>query len=245
MFDYTIMIPRNIFQTSKNKLGKHVKDWIIKHTETEWKYVHHDDNENIDFLKTHFQKDYPDVIEKYNTLPFGQFKADFARYAYLYINGGVYLDSDIVLNETLENIIEDFDFVIVHSIKWNCKLSLNAFIAVHPGNQTILKCFQYIYNVSSKRHAKDHYLTLCRQLYTQVEHDYKVELRMDQGIIKSNGYRIKKLQEKRRYARDSQLKHDWVVSDIYDVNRNKVVLIHIGGGHTPGDLQKIVDTIDK
>ena len=237
------MIPRNIFQTSKVELGRHVTDWIKKHTISNWNYIHHDDEQNIVFLKTYFLKDYPNIIEKYNTLPFGQYKADLARYAYLYIHGGVYLDSDIVLNDTLENIIEDYDFVMIHSIKWNRTLSLNAFIAVTSRNETILKCFEHIYNTSSKRHGKDHYLSLCRHLFVQIESDYNIKLKMNKGHIESKGQKIKKLQEGRRYAKNNQLKSDWVLSDIYDVNRKKVVMIHIGGGHTPIDLQSVVDTI--
>lgn len=241
------MIPKIIFQTSfppKYKNNNHIeniKEWINEHTKSHWNYIHYNDIENIEFLKKHFINKYPNVIEKYNTLPWPAFKADLMRYAYLYINGGVYLDMDIVLNEYIEDIIEDYEFVIIHSTKWNSSICLNAFIATKANNKTMLDCFEYIYNTSVKRHGKDHYLTLCRHLFTTIENNYNLKLDINVDVF--NKLKIKKLKEKRRYANNFQLEKSRVLSDIYDVSRNKIVMIHIGGGHTLNDLESIVHNV--
>ena len=44
-------------------------------------------------------------------MPIGAHKADLFRYYYLYINGGVYIDSDLMITTNIENIILNYDLV--------------------------------------------------------------------------------------------------------------------------------------
>ena len=96
-YDYEKMkenaiIPLDIYQTwhTKNlptKMGENVKNLIKKNPEFE--YHLYDDYECRDFIKKNFDKD---VLNAFDSLIPGAYKADLWRYCILYKNGGVYLD---------------------------------------------------------------------------------------------------------------------------------------------------------
>ena len=45
---------------------------------------------------------------KYNSIKLGTHRADLFRYYYLYINGGIFIDSDAMIETDIENIIKDY-----------------------------------------------------------------------------------------------------------------------------------------
>ena len=96
-YDYEKMkenaiIPLHIYQTwhTKNlptKMGENVKNLIKKNPEFE--YHLYDDYDCRDFIKKNFDKD---VLNAFDTLIPGAYKADLWRYCILYKKGGIYLD---------------------------------------------------------------------------------------------------------------------------------------------------------
>ena len=89
-----LCIPRIIFQTWKTHSVP--EKWktspeSIKTFMPSWKHVLFDDNENRAFVEKHF----PEYIDFYTKLKFPIQRADFIRYCFLYVNGGVYSDLDI------------------------------------------------------------------------------------------------------------------------------------------------------
>jgi len=96
-YDYEKMkenaiIPLDIYQTwhTKNlptKMGENVKN--LKYKNPEFEYHLYDDYECRDFIKKNFDKE---VLNAFDTLIPGAYKADLWRYCILYKNGGVYLD---------------------------------------------------------------------------------------------------------------------------------------------------------
>jgi len=73
----------------------------------EFKYMLFDDDECRDFIITHFDDS---VLNAYDSLLPGAFKADLWRYCILYINGGVYLDIKYTLTDPSEfRLIDLFD----------------------------------------------------------------------------------------------------------------------------------------
>ena len=86
------IIPLDIYQTwhTKNlptKMGENVD--CLKRINPEFKYYLYDDYECRDFIKKNFGKD---VLNAFDTLIPGAYKADLWRYCILYKKGGVYLD---------------------------------------------------------------------------------------------------------------------------------------------------------
>ena len=106
----TAKIPKIIMQ-----IGTHLKHYdspakknIIKNN-PEYKYEYYNNNDCISFIDKHFSHD---VTKAFNKLKPGAFKADLFRYCYLYINGGVYIDLDMIPDKPLNKIlIDNIDFI--------------------------------------------------------------------------------------------------------------------------------------
>ena len=89
---YNSVIPLNIFQTWHNKtLPPLMYNAVnkIKTLNPRFKYCLYDDNDCREFIKNNFQED---VLNAYDTLIPGAYKADLWRYCILYKEGGIYVD---------------------------------------------------------------------------------------------------------------------------------------------------------
>ena len=88
------MIPKIIMQTGKDRNHTDaeidaMQTWADLNPEYEYNYF--DDQDCKEFLIANFNKD---VVLAFNLLKVGAAKADFFRYCYLYIIGGIYSDLD-------------------------------------------------------------------------------------------------------------------------------------------------------
>jgi len=110
------LIPRIIFQTwfenptlYPNKypnLSRIVESW----KQSGYEYNFYNDDDAASFIKTHFPNE---VLEAYNSIIPGSFKADLFRYCVLFIYGGVYADVDVMLQSNLDMVISpDVGFMI-------------------------------------------------------------------------------------------------------------------------------------
>ena len=90
------MIPKSIYMThesfdrisSKKKTIKCVNSWKKY---PNYEFIFHDNKMREQFIKQHFDES---VLNAYNKFPMGVMKADLWRYCVIYINGGIYADSD-------------------------------------------------------------------------------------------------------------------------------------------------------
>ena len=89
---YYPVIPLNIYQTWHTKdlppLMRNAVNKIIR-MNPRFNYKLFDDNDCRNFIKDNFNED---VLNAFDTLIPGAYKADLWRYCILYKNGGVYLD---------------------------------------------------------------------------------------------------------------------------------------------------------
>jgi mannosyltransferase OCH1-like enzyme len=86
------IVPLKIFQTWFSKelpplMQKCVEE--LKTNNPEFEFFLFDDNECRSFIETHFDEE---VVNAFDTLVPGAYKADLWRYCVLYIHGGIYLD---------------------------------------------------------------------------------------------------------------------------------------------------------
>ena len=79
-------ITKVLFQTNKHPLDSTTLDLIKVRLGSEWKYEFYDDNDVIKFFIDNPLDEYPEIIEKYNSIIKGAHRADLFRYYYLYIN---------------------------------------------------------------------------------------------------------------------------------------------------------------
>ena len=89
---YNSVIPLDIYQTWFTKdLPPKMRERVELLKVQNPRFNHHlfDDNDCREFIKTYFQ---PDVLESYDTLIPGAYKADLWRLCVLFINGGIYMD---------------------------------------------------------------------------------------------------------------------------------------------------------
>jgi len=86
------VIPLKIFQTWNTKnlpLYMRMNCITLQKQNPQFEYFLFDDEECVEFIQTHFQEE---VLEAYQRLIPGAYKADLWRYCVLYIHGGIYLD---------------------------------------------------------------------------------------------------------------------------------------------------------
>lgn len=156
------LIPKIIMQTAKNKPEQYVID-IIKEKCPEWKYIHFIDSEIIQYLKENPIEEFPNIIEKFNSFSKGQHKADLFRYYYLYLNGGIFLDSDAIFEVNINDIIKSYDSVFVKSFMPNTHL-FNGFIVTYPKSAILYDALKHAYETEDKILQK-RYHYFCEELW--------------------------------------------------------------------------------
>jgi mannosyltransferase OCH1-like enzyme len=139
---YNNIIPLNIYQTwhSKNLppiMAKNVE--FIKQSNPAFNYMLFDDDDCMEFIKTNFKSD---VLNAFNTLIPGAYKADLWRYCVLYINGGIYLDIKYMP-------INGFKFIsLTEKEHWVLDIDnngiYNALIVAKPRNVILLQAIDKI-----------------------------------------------------------------------------------------------------
>ena len=107
-------IPKIIFQTSKNALPQYVIDQI-NDLSPDWEYRHYTDKEIIQYFINNPVAEFPNIINKFFSFKIGAHKADLFRYYFLYVQGGVYLDSDAMIYTDLNEIAKEYEFFSVNS----------------------------------------------------------------------------------------------------------------------------------
>jgi mannosyltransferase OCH1-like enzyme len=142
------VVPMKLFQTWHTKdlppkMQENVQN--IKKQNPELEYFLYDDNDCIDFIKKHFPDE---VVNAYNTLLPGAYKADLWRYCVLYIHGGVYIDIKYQCVDGFKfiHIMDREHFVLERPNHWKPETYgiYNALIISKPGNPLLLKSIEDI-----------------------------------------------------------------------------------------------------
>ena len=148
-------IPRNIFQTWKNKnisteFSSLTQTW--KEKNPNYAYFFFDDDDCKKFIKKHFEIN---VYNAYCRIIPGAFKADLWRYCILYIYGGVYVDIDTICIGKIDDFLNDnVEFITPVDLN-NCPTIgthnlFNCFIASIPKHPILLDCInRIVYNVEN------------------------------------------------------------------------------------------------
>lgn len=136
-------IPKIIHQTWIFKNDDHIKslrDTWLGHN-PDYEYFIYDDEDNLKFIKENFNER---IFSCYSRILNGSAKADFFRYAVLYIKGGVYLDIDFLPKASLSDCIEENDELIIthdHQVSRGDVYKngvFNAFICAKPKHELLI-----------------------------------------------------------------------------------------------------------
>lgn len=139
---YDIQIPLNIFQTWQTKsLPKRMFHAInlIKQTNPRFNHFLYDDNDCRTFIQNNFDVS---VLNAYDRLIPGAYKADLWRYCILYKYGGIYLDIKYIPNNHFKfiNLCESEHYVIDNDGYG----IYNALMVCKPNNQYLLTAINEI-----------------------------------------------------------------------------------------------------
>jgi mannosyltransferase OCH1-like enzyme len=140
------MINKILLQKSKDKMENYIVNMIKSNLTDEWTYVNYINGEEIKYFNDNPLEEFPDIVDKFNSIIGQPHKADLFRYYYLYINGGVYLDSDAMIHDNIENIIKDFDFVSV--LSFHKGTIFNGFIGTSSKHPIIYNALKHLYNIN-------------------------------------------------------------------------------------------------
>lgn len=116
--------------------------------------IFYDTTDAIFFLRQHFP---PHVEQALRLLNPGAFKADFFRYAYLYIMGGMYIDANKRLQFSMDSLLQDSDITMVLVRDRSPKNIFQAFLGCRPRCPFMKECvdtcvqhvFQHYYGEST------------------------------------------------------------------------------------------------
>lgn len=179
-------IPKKIIQTN-NEMCKSLDHYntvmSILENNPDYEYHFFNNIESRNFIKDNFiinfidnsdlNDDISDVLKTYDLLVCGALKADLFRYCYLYINGGIYLDSKISSNIDLDNIIKEDDKYIICSD--DAKDSLyNGIMIIEKNSFNLLQMIkEIITNVANNNYLHNIHEPTGNMLYYKYFNDKK------------------------------------------------------------------------
>ena len=158
-------IPKVIFQTSINKQPEYVVNMIKKYAPL-WEYKHFTDKEIIQYFINNPTEEFPFVLNLFHKIPDGAHKADLFRYYYLYLEGGIFIDSDAMIQMDIELIAKDYDFFSVNSYLKGTVFQ--GFIGCNARNPIIYEALKDVYNINIDELKKNYYI-LTRNMYLIIQ----------------------------------------------------------------------------
>jgi hypothetical protein len=85
-------------------------------TDDSWTIEWFDDDRIIQFFKDNALPEFPNIIDVFHSFKDGGHKADLFRYYYLYLNGGFFIDSDLMTHVHMNQIYSaEHDLILVFS----------------------------------------------------------------------------------------------------------------------------------
>jgi Capsular polysaccharide synthesis protein len=175
----TRLIPRIIHQTWFEEMDEenypNMSRFLESFKQSGWEHRFYTDDDIVAFLQLHFP---PAVLDAYQAIIPGAFKADLFRYCVLLIHGGVYADVDIHLESALDfSIPPDVGFMVPvdepgkpvarQMCVWN------GFIAAAPSHPFLAKAIETIVNqVRNRFTSVDIDATFCPDPELSMLHAY-------------------------------------------------------------------------
>lgn len=161
------IIPKIIIQTSVRKQPQYVIDMIL-HKSHGWEYQHYNDKEAFQYFIDHPLVEFPNMIEKFLSFSYGAHRADLFRYYIIYVQGGVFIDSDAMIEDNIENIVNDYSYFSVNSSYVKGTI-FQGFIGAVPQNLIMYEALKDAYHSKNEDLMRNYHL-LCKHMY-EIIHD--------------------------------------------------------------------------
>ena len=165
------MIPKIIVQTSRQRPDQYVVE-MIKKLSPGWEYQHYNDRDVINFFLHNKLEEFPDVINKFFSFSYGEHRADLFRYYYLYVKGGVYFDTDAMIETNIDSIVKSYEYFSVNSTYFPGTI-FQGFIGCVKGHPIIYKGLKDIYDIDNGTliAKPENFHMICKNMYSFVK-DY-------------------------------------------------------------------------
>jgi mannosyltransferase OCH1-like enzyme len=138
-------IPKVCIQTAKKPIDAYITTQLKQYLHG-WTYIFFTDEDIMKFFDEHPHKEYPGIKDKFNSFTHGEHKADLFRYYYLFMKGGVFIDSDLMLYEDLDTILGTKKFVSVRALQPVGSV-FNGFLAATPQHPILLDALNDVYRI--------------------------------------------------------------------------------------------------
>ena len=160
-------IPKQIFQTYKTDRLSWVTRWNIRRIRRRnpgYEYYFYDDAKVLAFFE---QEMPPEYLRAYKRLRIGAAKADFFRYAVLYVKGGVYLDLDSSIRRPLDKFIRPDDVAVI-TREGNPGLYVQWGLVFDKGHPFLKRTLEMVLdNIESHRYPHDVHATTGPTVYSR------------------------------------------------------------------------------
>jgi hypothetical protein len=207
-------IPKHILQiVIGDEYMKSLPMELIKHNimifNSGYEYILFTEADCVTFLSSNF----PEHLELYNSITRPQYKSDLIRYLYLYMNGGYYVDIDILLMVGFDELNKLMDhpsaFFTLGADRYNVKYyqCANGFIGSKEKNPYFLELVEKMYSdinpVDYLKNVKYMYSSLndnmitepykktndtfLLQEYSKSDLHYFIKSSLDKDVAQSNG----------------------------------------------------------
>ena len=227
-------VPLKIFQTwCTKKLPKDMEKAVanIKQSNPEFEHYLFDDNDCRDFIKNNYSQH---ILNAFDKLIPGAYKADLWRYCVLYFYGGVYLDIKFVSNDNFKliDIIEKEHYV--NDLDLSDSGIYNGLIIVKQRIDKLLECINEIVIYTKNNFYGDTFLHVtgpklldnfftkeekkCLSLILEVSKDYNLQLIRNKNtnkIILSEYQNYR--EEQKKYSSVNHYAELWFERKIYNV----------------------------
>ncbi len=149
--NYESKIPKIIIQTSEDNKFKslyHVNAFYsMLEYNPEFEYRFFDAKERRKFIKEHFPGE---VLDAYDAMIPGSFKADLFKYCILYLVGGCYMDNKFLMRKSIRKIIQENNKVNCYDPSYD-NARYTAIMFHEPGDIRFWNCIKMIiHNVNIK-----------------------------------------------------------------------------------------------
>jgi len=153
------MIPKIIHQTWKTNKLPNILENIYKYNiniNNDYEYYMWTDDNSGKNINNFIMKEYPELYKVYSKIELGVQKSDLARLAIMHYYGGIYIDLDILLLKSLNDLLDYnsdklyFAFEPSEQTKYLWKKDnyiCNAFFACSPKNELIDKMLNSVIQV--------------------------------------------------------------------------------------------------
>lgn len=178
-------ITRTVIQTSKDPIPDNVGG-MVKAQLMGWNYIYFSDNDIQKFFNDNPLEEFPDILSKFNSFASGPHRADLFRYYYLYIKGGVFIDSDLMLYDPLESIVGTKSFVSVWALRPEGSV-FNGFLGGSPKHPIVHAALKDAYSTSNEQLQED-YTLFCKNLGGFVKNNAETNVKMLRELMNNDTF---------------------------------------------------------